>query len=161
LELGKKKWKNDPDIQLIESHSLSAFNPLNEQFDCSIAMETLEHLKLSELEGYISKLAEATRQYCFITVPYEKGLPLMIKYLYKAIRFKVDEPYSFSELFHGLTGNVSKIKRVEGGHKGFDHRQLVHLISKYFQIIEVQGLPFTSLPAGINFSVGLVAKAKS
>lgn len=161
LELGKKKWKNDPDVQLLEIHSLPELNPQNEQFDCSIAMETLEHLKLSELEGYISKLAAATRQYCFISVPYEKGLPLLVKYCYKAIRFKIDEAYSFKELFYGITGRPEKVERIEGGHKGFDYRKLVHLLSQYFEITEVQGLPFTSLPKGVNFSIGIVAKARS
>jgi hypothetical protein len=161
LELGKKKWKNKPDVTLIESHSLNEFNAANEQFDCTIAMETLEHLKLSELEGYVSKLAAATRKYCFISVPYEKGIPLLIKYLYKLALFKVDEPYSSRELLHAVTGDLNKIKRIEGGHKGFDHLQLLDLLSKYFEIKEVEGLPFISLPKGMNFSVGIVAKARS
>ena len=157
LASGREKWKDSSTVHLFESHSADQFNPAGDRFDCTIAMETLEHLKLSELEAYIAKLAAATKQYCFISVPYERGLPLLIKYLYKTIRFKVDEPYSLTELVNGFTGNISKVGRIEGGHKGFDHLQLIRLLSKYFEIEEVQGLPFTSLPAKFNFSVGIVA----
>jgi hypothetical protein len=157
LDLGKKKWKNNPAVQLVESNTVSGFNTGSEQFDCAIAMETLEHLKAEELEQYIAKLAAATKQYLFISVPYERGAPLLLKYLYKALRFKVDEPYSLKELFYGVKGDLSKVGRIEGGHKGFDHRQLLKLISGYFEIKDVAGLPFSFLPAGMNFSVGIIA----
>lgn len=158
LEIGKKKWNKDPDVTLIESHAASEFNPAGEQFDCSIAMETLEHLKLNELEDYIVKLAAATKQYLFVSVPYERGLPLFIKYLYKTMLFKVDEPYSIKELWNGVAGDLSKVERIECGHKGFDHNQLIQLLSEYFVIEKVQGLPFTSLPLPVNFSVAIVAR---
>jgi hypothetical protein len=157
LDLGKKRWKNNPAVQLVESDTVSGFNTGNERFDCTIAMETLEHLKAGELEQYIEKLAAATKQYLFITVPYERGVPLLLKYVYKAIRFKVDEPYSLKELFYAVKGDLYRVSRVEGGHKGFDHRQLLKLISVYFEIKEVNGLPVSFLPTGMNFSVGIVA----
>ena len=160
LIAGQQRWKDDPKVQLIESHQLNKFNTSDEQFDCSVAMETLEHLPLSELESYIDKIASATKQYFFVSVPYEKGIPLLTKYLFKAIRRKVDEPYSLSELYHATTGDVTKVKRVEGGHKGFDHKQLIDLLAKYFDVVEVIGLPFTSAPLGVNFSVAVLAKAR-
>ncbi len=161
LIAGKEKWKLNPQVQLIESYQLKDFNPGNKTFDCSVAMETLEHLKLDELELYIQRIAAATKQYFFISVPYEKGIPLLLKHLFKAFRFKVDEPYRLSELYYGVTGDLDKVERVEGGHKGFDHNELISLLSKYFEIIEVTGLPFTSLPVSMNFSVAVLAKARS
>lgn len=161
LIAGQKKWKHDPNVQLIESYRLKDFNVNNEKFDCSIAMETLEHLKLDELESYIQTIAAATKQFFFVSVPYEKGVPLLLKHLFKSVRFKVDEPYRLSELYHAVAGDLQKVDRVEGGHKGFDHNELIILLSKYFDIEEVTGLPFTSLPLNMNFSVAIVAKARS
>lgn len=161
LVAGQKKWKDDPNVQLIECYQLSDFNPEAAKFDCAIAMETLEHLKLVELESYIRKIAAATRKYFFVSVPYEKGFPLLLKHLFKSVRFKVDEPYRLPELYHAVTGDLKKVERVEGGHKGFDHNELIKLLSKYFEIIEVKGLPFTSLPLSMNFSVAIIAKARS
>jgi len=161
LVAGKERWKNNPAVELIETHHLKDFNPSDEQFDCSIAMETLEHLKLHELESYLKKIASATKQYFFITVPYEKGIPLLLKHLYKSVRFKVDEPYRLGELYQAVAGDLKKVERVEGGHKGFDHNELIDLLSQYFEIMEVTGLPFTSLPLHMNFSVAILAKARS
>jgi hypothetical protein len=161
LIAGQKRWINNPNIQLIESFKLNDFNSGNEKFDCSIAMETLEHLKLAELELYIQKIASATKQFFFISVPYEKGVPLLLKYLFKSVRFKVDEPYRLPELYYGVKGDLKKVKRVEGGHKGFDHKELITLLSKYFDIVEVTGLPFTSLPLNMNFSIAILAKARN
>lgn len=160
LTIGLKRWKNRSNITLIESHALHSFNPSNERFDCTIAMETLEHLPLNELEAYVQKLSAATARYCFVSVPYEKGVPLLLKYAYKSIQRKVDEPYTAKELLNAAKGNLSAVQRVEGGHKGFDYGDLLRLISKYFEIEKVSGLPFTWLPLPFNFSVGIVARAK-
>jgi hypothetical protein len=160
LSIGRERWKKNTNVELIESNQPSAFNPLSERFDCTIALETLEHLAPGELELYISKLAAATKRYLFVSVPYERGIPLLAKYTYKLLRFKVDEPYSPKELFYGVTGKVSKVDRIVGGHKGFDHEELLVLLSNYFNIKEVQGLPFQFLPLSLNFSVGIVASPR-
>jgi hypothetical protein len=161
LVAGKQRWKDNPNVRLIESHQLQDFNSSQEKYDCAIAMETLEHLPLDELESYIAKIASATKRYFFVSVPYEKGFPLLLKYLFKSACFNVDEHYRLIELFHALKGDLSKVERIEGGHKGFDHLKLIRLLSKYFEIIEVTGLPFHSLPLSMNFSVAILAKARN
>jgi hypothetical protein len=121
-------------------------------------METLEHLPLDQLDTYFQKLKAATRRYLFVTVPYEQGLPLLLKYSYKSLLRKVDEPYRAAELFRAVTGSPSKIERLEYGHKGFDYRKLLQHLSQYFEVMEVSGLPFRSLPRQLNFSVAIVAR---
>lgn len=161
LVAGQQRWKDDPKVQLIESYQLKDFNTSGEQFDCTVAMETLEHLPLDELGSYLSRIALATKKYLFISVPYERGFPLLLKYFFKSVRFKIDEPYRLPELYHAVKGDLSKVERIEGGHKGFDHNEMIRLIAEYFDIIEVAGLPFQSLPLHMNFSVAILAKARS
>lgn len=161
LSQGRQRWKDTPGVTLLESHAPSGFNPQNEVFDCTIAMETLEHLPLDQLDTYFQKLKAATRQYLFVTVPYEQGLPLLLKYSYKSLLRKVDEPYRAAELFRAVTGSPSKIERLEYGHKGFDYREFLQHLSQYFEVMEVSGLPFRFLPRQLNFSVAVVARPRN
>ncbi|HEX6915484.1 MAG TPA: class I SAM-dependent methyltransferase [Chitinophagaceae bacterium] len=160
LELGKQRWKDRPDVMLIESQNLSGFNPANEKYDCSIALETVEHIAIAELDGYLRKLADSTRHYCFISVPYEQGVPLLLKYLYKSVLRKVDEPYRPAELVAAIRGDLQQVQRVEHGHKGFDYRDLLRKMEPHFAIVEITPLPFRRLPQQLNFSVGIVARPR-
>ena len=50
------------------------------RFDISVAMETLEHVPPSMVDGYLAKLSRHTNQFVFITVPNEKGLVFLLKW---------------------------------------------------------------------------------
>ncbi|MBK6564106.1 MAG: hypothetical protein IPG18_02680 [Saprospiraceae bacterium] len=137
------------------------FNPKPKSVDISVSLETLEHIALSELEKYLIKLAEATREYVFITVPNEKGLILFLKYFYKKwIYRKVYDVYSKRELWYATFGKLDKIERKEFGHKGFDYKNLIKKLENYFEIVDVKGIPVSWLPVSLNFTVGIIAKPK-
>jgi len=161
LELGKTTWQAHPNYSFNYCDRLADFNSDNLQFDYSIAMETLEHLKLNELEAYIAKLSAATKLYCFVSVPNEMGVVFFLKHMAKKMFLAVDEPYTALELWNALLGRLHKVKRLEEGHKGFDYRQLIITLEKYFDVENVQGLPFTLLPIVCNFSVGMVLKKRN
>ena len=79
--LAEKKWGGISQNSFIKSDTLADFNPTLEQFDISIAMETMEHLPLAELHGYMEKLRLSTKNYLFISVPIEKGpIPVFFNY---------------------------------------------------------------------------------
>jgi 2-polyprenyl-3-methyl-5-hydroxy-6-metoxy-1,4-benzoquinol methylase len=80
LDLAKTKYK-DSRFSFFQTCSVNDFNPNNAIYDISICMETIEHLALNELEIFIKKLELSTNKYCFVTVPNEKGIVLIIKYL--------------------------------------------------------------------------------
>jgi hypothetical protein len=161
LDLGKQRWAHQPNYRFHFCDKLIDFNPTANRYDYTIAMETLEHLKLKELEAYLQQLAAATNQYCFVSVPNEMGVIFSLKHLGKKLFLAVDEPYTPTELWYTLLGRLDKVKRLEEGHKGFDYRELIKLLEHYFEVQSIKGLPFTWLPIVFNFSVGIVLKKKN
>lgn len=154
LQIAANKWKNHSTYYFFKSVSPDTFNPANNQFDYTIVMETFEHLPSQQLYAYFEKLKAATRCYLFVTIPIEKGLLAVMKYLIKRIFLQADERYSANELWHVLIGKLDKVRRVELGHKGFDHDLFINELSKYFKVIRKQRIPF----AIFSFSLCLVAK---
>lgn len=162
IDIAKSKWHKNKSYQFIDCTQLQNFTPQKQKFDISICMETLEHLPLKELEDYIERLAFATKYYCFVTVPNEKGIILLIKYLIKRIIYRdVTEYYTLKELIAAFFGKTHLVKREEGGHKGFNYNDLRGLLEKYFTVNEVKGIPLYFLPPSLNFTVGMVLKKKN
>ena len=130
-------------------------NP-EEDFDISIALETLEHAPPDLVNGYLRKMALHTRDCIFISVPNEKGIVFLAKWLSKRLYFGYASDYSAKELFYATIGRMDKIMRNE--HKGFDYIALINEIRAYFEIIEVSSIPFGFLPPYLGYGIGIVAK---
>lgn len=151
-------WNN---CQFIKSDNPISFNTQNEKFDYSLAMETLEHLPLIYLNDYLKKLSSATNLYGFYSVPNERGLVFFLKYFFKKLFIVQREPYSNKEIWYALLGRLDKVKRNDTSHKGFDYKKLIIELEKYFDVEEVNGIPFSFLPVSLNFTIGIVVKKKS
>lgn len=161
LEAGRVLWADKKNFQFIFCDKTENFNPETGKFDVSICMETLEHLPTCDLEKYIFQLKKATKQYCIVTVPNEKGIVFIVKYFSKRIiQGYISEEYSARDLLNAFLGNISKIKRNEGGHKGFDYLELLKLLEKYFEIIKVEGIPYSRMPKSLNFTIGVILKSR-
>ncbi|MEO6455686.1 MAG: class I SAM-dependent methyltransferase, partial [Ginsengibacter sp.] len=132
-------YRSYPQYNFIKSNDPSSFNPGKEMFDYTLAMETLEHLPVKFLNDYLKKLSEATGSFGFYTVPNEKGLVFFFKYYSKKLFFTQREPYSAKEVWHALSGNLSKVQRRDTSHKGFDYDVLIRQFSVYFDIVETKG----------------------
>jgi len=161
LAIAEKKWQREKNFHFIFCDNPQQLNPNGDTFDISICMETLEHVPGME-QGYISRLAAATKKYAFITVPNEKGIIFVLKHLSKKILNKPEsDRYTFKEFFNAFLGRMDKVKRSEiCSHKGFDYDQLLKTLSLYFDIIEVKGMPLKFLPASLNYTIGIVLKKK-
>ncbi len=162
LDLGKKKWKDFPHYHFKLCTKLADFQPAANSFDISVCQETAEHLPIEDMDTYMQRLANATKTYCFISVPNEKGIIFLLKHLTKKLtqEKKEQEDVSLKELFYSTFGNLKKVKRNVKHHKGFDYSELKKDLQKHFDIVESNGLPFTSLPVSLNFTVGFVCKKK-
>jgi 2-polyprenyl-3-methyl-5-hydroxy-6-metoxy-1,4-benzoquinol methylase len=158
IQIAREKWVGEESVEIRECQTPDEMLVSDKAFDISICLETMEHIYTKDVEGYVKKLSEATKDYCFISVPNEKGFFFLLKRFGKWLFNSHTESYTLSELYHATTGNLSKVVRQEGGHKGFDYEQLVSLISKYFTQVEVMGIPYNRLPKSANFSIGIVAK---
>ena len=128
-------------------------------FDMAVTMETLEHVPPAMVDSYLGMIARHLNGYLFITVPNEKGLIFLGKWLVKRF-FNDAEYYSFSELINATLGRMDRVERVELTHKGFDYAALVRSVAKHFDVIEVSGHPYGILPKGLCFGIGIVAKCK-
>ncbi|HEY7986877.1 MAG TPA: hypothetical protein VIE17_08145 [Methylophilaceae bacterium] len=91
----------------------------NDVFNIAVTMETLEHVPPQMVDAYLRKIAEHLEGYFFVTVPNEKGIVFLAKWLAKKILSKDAESYSISELANATLGRMDLVARRE--HKGFDH----------------------------------------
>lgn len=155
-----RDWSAFPEYKFVKSETPSSFNSNNEVFDYGLAMETLEHLPTAMLDDYLKKLAIATKQYAFFTVPNERGFIFFIKYFFKKFFLSQREPFTNEEIWYALTGKMDRVERTETGHKGFDYKKLINDIRKYFDIVEVSGIPFSFLPVSLSFTIGIIVKPR-
>ncbi|HIK23177.1 MAG TPA: hypothetical protein IGQ16_05840 [Thermosynechococcus sp. M3746_W2019_013] len=169
LDQAKSKYRGLNNIILIEAKNPSKitqeFNLFNNDFffDVCISLETFEHLPKPILEEYVEFISKYLNGLIFITVPIEFGPIFLIKHLVKRFKYKDDSEtfkYKLSEIFFASIGITKKVKRIEGGHKGFDYRVLLEYLSSKFELIKVEGIPFNYLPAFMNFQVGMIFKTK-
>lgn len=130
----------------------------NDVFDIAAAFETLEHVPPQMVDGYLRKTAQHLKGYFFVTVPNEKGVVFLAKWLSKNILSSDVQHYSLSELMNATLGRMDLVDRQD--HKGFDYDKLIVDIEKYFDVISVSGHPLGFLPHSLCFGVGIVAKSR-
>lgn len=157
MTFGKVPWMEL--VMALSVHDLSKYT--NQQFDYSIALETLEHIPDAVLMGYIEFLAKITKKKLLITVPVEIGPVFLAKHLAKItfanLKSGDTDTYTFAEIWWSTLGKTERVRRFE--HKGFDYRKLVEQLRKHFDVTLVEGVPFAKRP-GLSFQVGIIAEPK-
>ena len=138
----------------------SALNALaDKSFEVGASLETFEHVPPDSLEGYIKQLARVIEGHLFVTVPNEKGSVFLAKYFAKRLMIGADRHgYTWMEILNASLGRMEHIRRND--HKGFDYHQVVELIGKHFEVLRVEPLPFSSVPVGLGFTIGIVARTR-
>lgn len=159
IELAIKRFSDNKNYQFIKGDKPSEFDLIElNNFDLGVAMETLEHVPPKYVSGYLEKLSRRVSGYILITVPNEKGLVFLAKWLVKKVFYGDVESYTLSEVIAASLGRMDKVIRNE--HKGFDYEQLILEIDPYFNIIKVDGIPFSWVPLCLSFNIGILAKPK-
>lgn len=162
LTIAKTKWSSQPAYLFHTCEKPSDFSNDGKKYEVSICLETLEHIPAADLEAYIRQLSVKTIHYCLISVPNEKGPVLFFKHIIKSLtQDKAQtESYSIKELLFGSIGKMSKVERIDCGHKGFDYDALATVLKKYFTIIKTEAIPYSFIPHALGFNVGFVLKKK-
>lgn len=159
LDLAREKFKNYPNYLFYEVHNPEEMILDKEKkFTLAISMETLEHIPPDMVDDYLQKMAQHLDGYFLVTVPNEKGIVFLSKWLLKKILIGDSKNYSFKEVINAFLGNMDQVSRNQ--HKGFDYISLIKDIQKYFDIIEISGHPFSLLPYNLCFGIGIIAKSK-
>lgn len=159
LDIANEEFKNSHFAKFYKSTEPKHLDVLKEKkFDVGFCMETFEHIPPNLVEPYLIKLREHVRDFLIITVPNEKGVFFLIKYLIKLIFMKLPQPYTFKEIIYSIIGMSKKVQRNQ--HKGFDYDDLAKKISKYFNIIKFSGHPFGFLPKELCFGISIVCVPK-
>jgi hypothetical protein len=154
LDLAREQWKGMPGVSFQEC---TTPQQLVGRYDLALCLETIEHLPLALLDGFIAKLAESA-PVLYATVPVEFGPLFAAKHAYKVLTRNRPDSYGLSEFISCSLGMTSRVKREEFGHKGFDYRDLVALMRKYYSGVTATNIVSPTLPLQLAPSVGLVAR---
>ena len=121
-----------------------------------LSLETLEHIKPEILEAYLSIIREvmANNAYFILTVPNEKGIIFLLKYILKILYYGDASNYSFSEIAASIIGRMAFVER--NNHKGFDWQTMTKQLEKYFKIIKIEGVQTDWLPPSLNVNIGII-----
>ncbi len=159
LDIAKVRWADNPNFFFFQAASPDEMHlKSTDIFSIAVAMETLEHVPPQMIDGFLQKIAEHLEGYFFVTVPNEKGMVFLAKWLAKKLLSKDAETYSITELANATLGRMDLIARRE--HKGFDYDTLIKIIEKYFDIVNISGHPLGFLPHSLCIGIGIVAKSK-
>jgi hypothetical protein len=150
------QWAARPEVAIVKSTSPADIDP-TATFDVGICMETLEHLPDELVDGYLQVLAQIVRGPVFFTIPVERGAMLLAKQLGYRIFGMYGDRLSWPDLLNGALSKTDRIPRHE--HAGFDDRQMVKRIARYFDVTESAGL-FVPYFTTLNFTLGIVGTAK-
>lgn len=159
LDIARSKWADEPNFFFYEASSPEDMHlEKDDIFSIAVSMETLEHVPPQMVDGYLRKIAQHLDGYFFVTVPNEKGILFLTKWLIKKTLRADVQHYTISELINATLGRMDRVARRE--HKGFDYDLLIKQIAQYFDVIDVSGIPFGCFPPSLCFGIGIVAKSK-
>jgi 2-polyprenyl-3-methyl-5-hydroxy-6-metoxy-1,4-benzoquinol methylase len=160
LDLAARRWQSYPNFSFHKASKPDEMSlDKHERFDVAVVMETLEHVPPHLVDGYLHKIAQHLDGYLFVTVPNEKGIVFLAKWMIKKLLTEDVEQYSLAEIVNATLGRMAFVARRE--HKGFDYSALVKEIDKYFDVIKVSGHPIGFLPGSLCFGIGIVAKTRA
>lgn len=161
LELAARRWSGRSGFEFRRCQRASEMQLGDERFDVALALETLEHIPHEDLVQYLESVADVVRSggVFLVTVPNEKGIVFITKHFLKVTLIGKPQKYSFSEVFWQSVGLTGRVRRHE--HKGFDHRRLIRVLARRFNILRVEGIPMRVLPPSLNVTVGIVCRPRS
>jgi len=156
IHAARRKYQGDARFGFHLSSSPADVERLEGEFDTALSLETFEHIAPDRVDGYIKALAKKVRGPVFVTVPSEKGIPLLVKTVGAALlRRDRNLGYGKGELWNSLLGRMDQVKRAE--HKGFDYAALMESFRRHFRSVRCTGVR-SCVPTSLQVTVGFVAR---
>lgn len=158
LDLARRRFAERDDYKFVQSVDASDIANTSGRFDLIICMETFEHIAPSKVGSYISAFAAKLEGLLLVTVPNEKGLPLLFKTVGAKILGKSRDSYGVLEFANALLGRMELVPRSD--HKGFDYATLADSLRASFKYVLVEGVSPAQLPPQLSLTVGMIASHK-
>jgi hypothetical protein len=159
LEAARIKVQSRPNFEIRTCTSPEDVENIEGEFDLAIALETFEYLDSSALHSYVAALSRKVRQNGFVlsTMPNEKGIPLLVKFIGSKISRVPRSKYSLPQFCNALLGRMDRVPRAPRGRKGFDYDRIVSLLQQYFPSLSIEPVVgFRNLPVCFSLNVGVV-----
>ncbi len=158
LSAAQKRFGGDQRRDFIKSANASALASVpDNSFTAAFALETLEHIPEDELDRYLAEIARILNGTFYITVPNEKGIVFLLKYILKAAYYGGNHDYSLREIVNATLCRLELVERND--HKGFDYAVLIRKLARNFSIDSIHSLPLPNLPPITGVTIGIVAKS--
>ena len=151
LDIAREKYKGQQAFEFIEASRIKHIS-LNQTYEISICMETLEHVPPRQMEKYLDLLVEKTDKNIFITIPNELGFLFAAKYLAKLV-FTGAQEISINDYINLTLKKADRVKRR--GHIGFDYRTVITYFSTRGFPCHIESLPISWLPRGLAFTIAI------
>ncbi|MDW7726662.1 MAG: methyltransferase domain-containing protein [Candidatus Methanoperedens sp.] len=128
----------------------------NNLFNMTLCFETLEHVTDENAAVKEINRVSTGDGILVISAPIEFGIILFAKQLFRRIIYN-SKSYSMKELFYaGIICDLNKVKRFKHGHKGYDYRNTIKILSPEFKLIKKINTPFKWLPDILSYGVILI-----
>jgi 2-polyprenyl-3-methyl-5-hydroxy-6-metoxy-1,4-benzoquinol methylase len=155
LQAAQERYRARPEIVF---RNATAAPVLGSDYNVAACMETFEHLRSEEVEGWLDTLSRSLKGCLFVTAPVERGPNFLVKHFAQwALRLPAPRK-SVSDVVNLTLGRTHRV--VRDHHKGFDDRVLVRQIARYFDVEQVRGL-FCPRPLTLNFTIGIIARSRN
>jgi len=126
-------------------------------FDLAFALETMEHIGPCAAESLARTMINLGVEKFICSVPIETGPPVALKNIGSLLcGYGRHIEYSFADTWWAALGRLDKVRAHDGGHRGFDWRELSSMLSIYYPRKKASLLPFSHLPAWLNTSAFFV-----
>lgn len=127
--------------------------------DVLVALETLEHIPERVVVRVVEAIAAAKPKQFVCSVPVEIGPAIWVKNVGSLVTgYCRHKSYTWSETWWAGLYRLDKLPTHETAHIGFDWRWLVQTIRHNMKITALRKFPFNWLPAGLAFSVYIIAR---
>lgn len=158
LDLAREAYGSEAQYQFVTATRPEQLEIAGKMVSLALSLETMEHISPELVGGYLRRISGLLDGVFIVTVPNEKGLLFLAKYLVKKLVVGGADEYTIAEVLNATLGRMERVARAE--HKGFDWEKLLIELKKYFDVEKVEGIQFPWAPLCCNAQIGFVLRSR-